>query len=82
MTTEQVDAIARKSLDRSRCTKLGLVDEIGGLDTAIKYAAKLGKTNSYRTENFPEYEKSFEDCLANFTGMAMFKTKEQLLKNN
>jgi protease IV len=81
MTTEQVDAIAQGRVWTGiDAQKIGLVDEIGGLETAIKYAAKLGKTNSYRTENFPEYEKSFEDLLANFTGIAMFKTKEQLLK--
>lgn len=81
MTIAQVDAIAQGRVWTGvDAHKLGLVDEIGGLDAAIKYAAKLGKTSSYRTENFPEYEKSFEDLLANFTGMAMFKTKEQLLK--
>jgi protease IV len=81
MKTEDVDAIAQGRVWTGvDAQKLGLVDEIGGLDDAIKYAAKLGKTDSYRTENFPEYEKSFEDLLANFTGMAMFKTKEQLLK--
>lgn len=81
MTTQQVDAIAQGRVWTGvDAHKLGLVDEIGGLDAAIKYAAKLGKTSSYRTENYPEYEKSFEDMLANFTGMAMFKTKEQLLK--
>jgi len=81
MTTEQVDAIAQGRVWTGvDAHKLGLVDEIGGLDAAIKYAAKLGKTSSYRTENYPEYEKNFEDLLANFTGIAMFKTKEQLLK--
>ena len=81
MTIAQVDAIAQGRVWTGvDAHKLGLVDEIGGLDAAIKYAAKLGKTTSYSTENFPEYEKSFEDLLANFTGMAMFKTKEQLLK--
>jgi protease-4 len=81
MTTAQVDAIAQGRVWTGiDAHKLGLVDEIGGLDAAIKYAAKLGKTSSYRTENYPEYEKSFDDLLANFTGMAMFKTKEQLLK--
>lgn len=81
MTIAQVDAIAQGRVWTGvDAHKLGLVDEIGGLDAAIKYAAKLGKTTSYRTENFPEYEKSFEDLLANFTGIAMFKTKEQLLK--
>ena len=81
MTTAQVDAIAQGRVWTGiDAHKLGLVDEIGGLDAAINYAAKLGKTSSYRTENYPEYEKSFDDLLANFTGMAMFKTKEQLLK--
>jgi len=81
MTTAQVDAIGQGRVWTGiDAQKIGLVDEIGGLDAAIKYAAKLGKTTSYRTENYPEYEKSFEDLLANFTGMAMFKTKEQLLK--
>jgi protease-4 len=81
MTTAQVDAMAQGRVWTGMdAHKLGLVDEIGGLEAAIKYAAKLGKTTSYRTENFPEYEKSFEDLLANFTGIAMFQTKEQLLK--
>lgn len=81
MTTAQVDAIGQGRVWTGvDAHKLGLVDEIGGLDAAIKYAAKLGKTSSYRTENYPEYEKNFDDLLANFTGMAMFKTKEQLLK--
>jgi protease-4 len=81
MTTAQVDAMAQGRVWTGMdAHKLGLVDEIGGLEAAIKYAAKLGKTTSYRTENFPEYEKNFEDLLANFTGIAMFQTKEQLLK--
>jgi protease-4 len=81
MTTAQVDAMAQGRVWTGMdAYKLGLVDEIGGLEAAIKYAAKLGKTTSYRTENFPEYEKDFEDLLANFTGIAMFQTKEQLLK--
>jgi hypothetical protein len=33
---------------------------------AIKEAAKLGKTSKYRIQNFPEFEKSFEDVLAQF----------------
>jgi protease-4 len=81
MTTTQVDAMAQGRVWTGMdAHKLGLVDEIGGLEAAIKYAAKLGKTTSYRTENFPEYEKNFEDFLSNFTGIAALQTKEQLLK--
>ena len=81
MSTAQVDAMAQGRVWTGMdAKKLGLVDEIGGLEDAIKYAAKLGKTTSYRTENFPEYEKNFEDFLSNFTGIAALQTKEQLLK--
>lgn len=81
MSTAQVDAMAQGRVWTGMdAKKLGLVDEIGGLEAAIKYAAKLGKTTSYRTENFPEYEKNFEDFLSSFTGIAALQTKEQLLK--
>ena len=81
MSTAQVDAMAEGRVWTGMdAKKLGLVDEIGGLEAAIKCAAKLGKTTSYRTENFPEYEKNFEDFLSNFTGIAALQTKEQLLK--
>jgi protease IV len=81
MSTAQVDAMAQGRVWTGMdAKKLGLVDEIGGLEAAIKYAAKLGKTTSYRTENFPEYEKNFEDFLSNFTGIAALQTREQLLK--
>ena len=81
MSTAQVDAMAQGRVWTGMdAKKLGLVDEIGGLEDAIKYAAKLGKTTSYRTENFPEYEKNFEDFLSNFTGIAALQTREQLLK--
>ena len=77
----QVDAIAQGRVWTGiDAQKLGLVDEIGGLDAAIKYAAKLGKTTKYKTENFPEYEKNFDDFLSNVMGISLFSTKEQLLK--
>lgn len=77
----QVDAIAQGRVWTGiDAQKIGLVDEIGGLDAAIKHAAKLGKTTKYKTENFPEYEKNFDDFLSNVTGIALFSTKEQLLK--
>ncbi|MEZ4853577.1 signal peptide peptidase SppA [Flavobacterium sp.] len=81
MTPEQVDAIAQGRVWLGTdALKNGLVDEIGGLDDAITYAAKQAKTNSYRIENYPEYEKDFNDLLAQFTGFAMFKSEEMLLK--
>lgn len=81
MTVEQVDSIAQGRVwTGTDALKNGLVDEIGGLDKAIAYAAKLGKTKSYRTENYPEYEKSFDDILSNFGLSAFYKSKEAVLK--
>lgn len=79
MTFEQVDAIAQGRVwSGSEALKIGLVDEIGGLDHAIKAAAKLAKISDYRTQNFPEYDKSFSDLFANFP---LAKSRESLIKS-
>jgi protease-4 len=44
--------------------KLGLVDEIGGIQNAIDCAARLAKTKDYRLREFPE-PKGFLDLLLN-----------------
>jgi len=83
MTTTQVDSIAQGRVwTGNDALKLGLVDKIGGLEDAIKHAATLGKTKSYQVENYPEYEQSFEDLLNNLTGISMFQTKDDLLREH
>ena len=80
MTFAQVDAIAQGRVwSGSEAMKVGLVDEIGGMDAALKEAAKLAKINTYKTQNFPQYEKSFDDLLSNL-GLPFFKTKESFIK--
>jgi protease-4 len=80
MTFAQVDAIAQGRVwSGSEAVKVGLVDEIGGMDAALKEAAKLAKINTYKTQNFPQYEKSFDDLLSTF-GLPFFKTKESFIK--
>lgn len=81
MTTDQVDAIAQGRVwTGTDALKNGLVDQLGNLDDAIKYAAKLAKIKEYRTENFPEYKTNFNDLLANLSGISLFQSKEALLK--
>ncbi len=81
MTTEQVDAIAQGRIwTGTDAIKNGLVDKLGGLNDAIKHAATLAKIKDYRTDNYPEYKSSFEDILASMSGISIFKTKEDLLK--
>ncbi|MGX7667125.1 signal peptide peptidase SppA [Flavobacterium pedocola] len=81
MTIAQVDAIAQGRVwTGADAVKLGLVDKIGGMDAAIKQAATLAKIKEYRTENYPEYEKTFEDLISGFTGISMFQSKDALIK--
>jgi len=81
MTKEQVDAIGQGRVwAGTDAVKNGLADELGGLDEAIAYAAKLGETNSYSIVNYPEYERNFEDILNNLTSMPFAKSKESFIK--
>jgi protease-4 len=78
MTFAQVDAIAQGRVwAGSEALKIGLVDKIGGLDDAIHEAAALAKTKTYTTQNYPEYEKDFNDILAH---LPFAKSKESFIK--
>ena len=78
MTFEQVDAIAQGRVwTGTDALKIGLVDKIGGLDDAIKEAALLAKIKNYSTQNYPEYEKDFNDLLAN---LPFVESKESFIK--
>lgn len=56
----------------------GLVDEIGGLDEAIAYAAKQANLKEYRLKAYPE-EKTWQEKLAESFGDAKMEfMKEQL----
>ena len=78
MTFAQVDAIAQGRVwTGSDAIKIGLVDKIGGLNDAIKEAARLAKIKTYNTQNYPEYKKNFDDFLEN---LPFAKTKERLIK--
>lgn len=78
MTFDQVDAIAQGRVwTGSEALKIGLVDKIGGLNDAIAEAATLAKVKDYSTQNYPEYEKKFNDMLQN---LPFAKSKENFIK--
>ena len=67
LTFEQVDEIGQGRVwTGAEALKIGLVDEIGGMDKALAEAAKLAKIKEYRTINFPEFDKKFGDMFAGF----------------
>ena len=78
MTFEQVDEIGQGRVwTGAEALKIGLVDEIGGMDKALAEAAKLAKIKEYRTINFPEYEKEFGDL---FAGLGLASTKAAIIE--
>lgn len=78
MTFAQVDAIGQGRVWSGQdALRIGLVDKIGGMDDALKEAASLAKIKEYRTQDFPEYEKDFDDVLSQF-GLA--QSKEAMMK--
>ena len=78
MTFAQVDAIAQGRVwSGGDAIKIGLVDKIGGMDEAIKEAAALAKIKKYRTQDYPEFEKSFEDILST---LGLAQSKENMIK--
>lgn len=80
MSFAQVDSIAQGRVwTGADAIKIGLVDKIGGMDDAVKYTADLVKLKEYKTQNFPEYKKSFEDLLGNL-GVPFMKSKEGFIK--
>lgn len=67
MTFEQVDEIGQGRVwTGAEALKIGLVDEIGGMDKALAEAAKLAKVKEYRTINFPEFDTKFGEMFAGF----------------
>jgi protease-4 len=66
MNRAHVDTIAEGRVWLGNVAKkIGLVDELGGLDDAIKSAAKLANLSDYKVSYYPKV-KSFEDELLSF----------------
>ena len=75
-----VDSIAQGRVwSGTDALEIGLVDELGGIDKAIAYAADKAGLTSYSIKEFPKQEDPFED---------LFKTETQeyytkaVMKNN
>lgn len=55
----------------------GLVDELGGLDVALKHAAEAANISDYKTIELPVFEKDLDKMLREF---GLVKAKEDILK--
>ncbi len=79
MTFEDVDEVAQGRVWTGKeALSKGLVDELGSLDDAIKYAAEFVKVEDYQVKNYPKYEKEFKDLFKSSPFMKV--DKEELVK--
>jgi len=81
MTFAQVDEIAQGRVwTGTEALELGLVDQLGGLDTALAEAAKLAKIKKYKILNLPEFDKNFMDFLNDSNSLPFAKSKEAYIR--
>lgn len=83
MTVEEVDKIGRghvyTGLDAKR---IGLVDEIGGLEAATKAAAEMAELENYRIVKYPKIEDPFQKILNEMKAQASIKYAKEVLGTN
>ncbi|WP_455260607.1 signal peptide peptidase SppA [Prevotella jejuni] len=64
MTDNQVEKIAQGHVFTGQdAQKIGLVDQLGGLDVAVAKAAQLAKLPNYRTSAYPEADDILDQIL-------------------
>jgi len=80
MTQAAVDSIAQGRVwTGNDAIKIGLVDEIGGLDMAIQAAADAAEMTNYKIKELPVYEKDLQSIINQYTG-GWIQTKEEIMK--
>jgi protease IV len=80
MRIAYVDSIGQGRVWSGKSAKeLGLIDEIGGLDAAIKCAAELAKIDKFSVREYPVLEDPYSKLLSGLTGEIRMRTiKEEL----
>lgn len=67
MTLDQVEEIAQGRVwTGEQGLENGLVDELGGLDAALKYAAEQVSLEEYQIKEYPEYKIDIDRLLKNY----------------
>jgi protease-4 len=64
MTKDEVDAIGQGRVWMGKdALKIGLIDEIGGMDRAIEIAQELAKLENFEIVSYPKLQDPFEELL-------------------
>ncbi|WP_312075522.1 signal peptide peptidase SppA [Chryseobacterium sp.] len=76
---EQIDAVGGGRVwSGTRAKEIGLVDELGSLDDAVKFAASKANLKNYKVKSYPEEKSTFEQI---FEDMNEDDISAKVLKN-
>lgn len=79
MSKKQVHEIAQGRVwSGAEAKEIGLVDHLGGLETALDRAATLAEIEDYKTIAYPKYEEDFESILEDLLSGPFGRLKAQL----
>lgn len=77
MTQDNVKNIAQGRVwTGNSALENGLVDEIGGLDAALHYAAEVSGITDYKIKEYPVFRRDLDEVLE---GFGLIKSKESIL---
>jgi protease-4 len=80
ITIARADSLAQGRVwSGAQARELGLVDELGGLEDAVKAAALLANVDSYSVRKYPKYKSSFERFMEDFGGTSILN-KEEIIR--
>lgn len=83
ITTAEVDSIGQGRVwSGVNAIDIGLVDEIGGLDDAVKKAVELSKLEDYRISEYPEKGDFFKQFMSNMSQGTSVKVIKEALGEN
>lgn len=64
MSVEEVDAVAQGRVwSGTEALEVGLVDELGGLEDAVRHVAELAGTEAFKTVDYPKFEDDFNSFM-------------------
>ncbi len=83
LTKAQVDSIGQGRVwSGLNAIEIGLVDQIGGLNDAVKKAAELAKLEDYKIKEYPEKQDFFQKFLTDFSENASEQAMNKALGKN
>ncbi len=83
MTVAEIDSIGQGRVwSGTDAKKIGLIDDFGGLETAIAEAAKLAKIEKYRVLEYPKQRDFFNQIFEAFKGGSTAKILQKELGTN